>query len=416
MNAEVLAIGDEIMSGRILDTNSQWLSQQLEERGIRVLYHSGCGDEVEPLADVFRRAIGRAEVVISTGGLGPTADDVTREAVAAATGRELRLDPSALEHVRSMFARRRRDMPQQNEKQAWLPAGAQLVRNPNGTAPGIDLEIGREGRPPSRVICLPGVPAEMREMWDDSVRATVEGLAHGLKGIRHKAIKCFGAGESHIEAMLPEGFLRQTEPRIGINASQTSIILRVAAEGATEAECDAAMRPAIDVIRQRLGNLVFGEDDDELETVVARLLKQQGKSLATVEWGTGGLIADWLGALPAADEVYRGGFVVRSDDGLRGALGLSVELTRHHDLGGSEMTQAMAVSCRKQFGADLALAVGRFPDSVPAAGAPLPFYLAIAGLDGVRVREAPYAGHPAVLRVFCGKQALNYVRLALVEG
>ena len=150
MHAEILAIGDEITSGQTLDTNSQWLSQRLEELGVRVLYHTTVGDELAPCAEVFRQAIDRADLVVATGGLGPTADDLTRQALAQATGRELQLDPEALEHIRGMFARRGRPMPPQNELQAMFPAGSRVVRNPHGTAPGIDLEVPRE-RPRPRV-------------------------------------------------------------------------------------------------------------------------------------------------------------------------------------------------------------------------------------------------------------------------
>ena len=149
MHAEIIAIGDEITSGQLLDTNTQWLSQRLEEIGIRVLYHTTVGDELDPAAAVFRQAIDRADVVVATGGLGPTADDLTREAIAKAVGRELVVDAKALEHIRGMFARRLRQMPKHNEQQARFPAGSRMVRNPNGTAPGIDLE--RDGLGQARI-------------------------------------------------------------------------------------------------------------------------------------------------------------------------------------------------------------------------------------------------------------------------
>ena len=148
MNAEIIAIGDEITSGQSLDTNSQWLSQRLEELGVRVLYHSTVGDELTPGVEVFRHAIGRADVVVATGGLGPTADDLTREALAQATGRPLHLDADVLASIRERFARWNRPMPASNELQAMFPAGSRVVRNPHGTAPGIDLEVARDGTVP----------------------------------------------------------------------------------------------------------------------------------------------------------------------------------------------------------------------------------------------------------------------------
>ncbi len=227
MLAEVISTGDEVISGQILDTNVQWLSQRLEELGIRVFYHSATSDMMDALVQVFRQAIQRADVIVITGGLGPTAADLTREAMARATDRQLYLDPEALEYIRQMFARRKRQMPEQNERQAWFPTGCQVIRNPNGTAPGIALEVSREGREPCRLYALPGVPAEMVEMWP-SVAQLLEQSGLGGKGrmIRHRQIKCFGAGESQIASQIPELLRRGRHPRVGINASMSTIILR----------------------------------------------------------------------------------------------------------------------------------------------------------------------------------------------
>ena len=213
MHAEILPIGDEIVSGQIVDTNSPWLSARLEELGVHVLYHTSVGDEIDPLADTFRLAIARSDIVISTGGLGPTADDLTRPALAKAVGRKLVVDPQALEYLRQMFARRKRPMPKSNEVQAQFPEGSRIVRNPNGTAPGIELDAPRPNGKTCRVVCLPGVPAEMKEMWHDSVAERLRQFGAGKRLIRRKLIKCFGAGESQMEAMLPEGFL--AEPQAG---------------------------------------------------------------------------------------------------------------------------------------------------------------------------------------------------------
>ena len=287
MDAEILAIGDEITSGQTLDTNSQWLSQRLEELGLRVLFHTTVGDELEPSAEVFRRAIERADVVVATGGLGPTADDLTREALAHAADRPLQLDADALAYIRAMFARRQRPMPPQNELQAMFPAGSRVVRNPHGTAPGIELEVPATGRSALPVICLPGVPAEMIEMWHDGVAAAIAGFAAAAGGLFAAGkIHCFGAGESQIESMLPDLIRRGRRPTVGITASKATIILRIAAEGATEEECYAAIEPTVDTIRQCLGTLVFGEEDDQLQDAVVQLLRQQGKTLATAECGT----------------------------------------------------------------------------------------------------------------------------------
>ncbi len=410
MHAEILSIGDEITSGQLLDTNSQWLSLRLEEMGVRVLYHTTVGDELEPLANVFRQAIDRSDVILTTGGLGPTADDLTRQAVARATDRPLELREEALEHVRSLFARRNRPMPQQNEVQAQFPAGSLIVPNANGTAPGIDLEIAREGRPAARLFCLPGVPAEMREMWEQTVAGRLRQSGAGRTVVRHRRIKCFGAGESQIEAMLPDLIRRGRIPRVGINASKTTIILRITAEGATEAACEAAMEPTVATIHECLGDLVFGEGDDELQHAVIRILREKHKTLATCEWGTAGLLAEWLSGVAEAGGPYAGGLVAASDKTLETAAGVSLPT----DASAAQRAAAMAEACRRRFDADFGLSVGPFP-AFDAKAAPKPALLGLASAEGTRLKEIAFVGHPATLKIYCGKQALNFARLALLS-
>ena len=330
MRAEIIAIGDEITGGQLLDTNTQWLSQRLEELGIRVLYHTTVGDELDPIARVFRQAIERADVVVATGGLGPTADDLTRQAIAEATGRELVSSPEALEQIRRLFARRKRAMSKQNEQQALFPEGSQAIFNPNGTAPGIGVDAPREGMGPVRVFALPGVPAEMREMWHGTVAGLLCQAGAGRRVVRRRVIKCFGAGESQLEAMLPDLIRRGRSPRVGINASQTTIFLRITAEGASEEECHAAIEPTVATIRDCLGSLIFGEGDDELEDAVVRLLRRHNQTLATAEWGTAGLVADRLGNVRKGEGRYLGGVVVASETALERLLDVPADLMARH--------------------------------------------------------------------------------------
>jgi nicotinamide-nucleotide amidase len=255
----------------------------------------------------------------------------------------------------------------------------------------------------------------MKEMWHDSVGAMMRQLSGG-QIIRHKKLKCFGRGESQIEAMLPEGFLRQTDPVVGITASQATITLRIAAQGPDDAACQAKMAPVIAAIRQRLGNLIFGEDEEELEHATVKLLLKRRRTLATAEWGTAGLVANWLGALPEAQACYRGGIVGRDAKTLAEALGISAATLPLPSPGMVEFTQHMALAARRRFHADYALAVSEFPPFDPQADEPKPFFLALAGPSHMVIREIPYAGHPAIIRVLCGKNALNLVRLTLLEA
>ena len=414
MRAEIIAIGDEIISGRLLDTNTQWLSQRLDDLGIRVPYHTGLGDELGPIADAIRHAIDRAELIVVTGGLGPTDDDLTREAIAEATGCRLATDDAAMRQLREKFAAHGWPMPEQNARQALVPDGGHLIRNPHCTAPGIDLSVARDGRPPARVIALPGVPAEIREMWQDSVAATVRQMAGRRRVVLRRQIKCFGAGESQIESMLPGLIRRGRHPTVGICASQATIILRIAAEGSSRQECDKAIGPTLEEIREKLGNLIFGEDGDELQDAVVRLLWQHGKTLATVEWGTAGRVAQWLGAVDQAKGHYYGGLIASGRQSLTNTLGISPDVFVKNSPDSSEAVQAMAVACRERFGSDLALSVGPFPQLTPPASKLKTVQYALASADGVDSVEHPYSAHPALLKDLCAKRALNMVRLELL--
>ena len=416
MNAEIIAIGDEITSGQLLDTNTQWLSLRLEELGVRVLYHSTVGDEIEPVAEVFRQAIRRADVVAATGGLGPTADDLTREAIAKAVDSKLELNLEALESIRALYDRRGRHMPERNEQQAMFPGGSRPIPNPNGTAPGVALDADSGDGSQCHLFSLPGVPAEMKEMWYQTVSGELCRRGAGQRMVRHRIVKCFGAGESQVEAMLPGLIRRGRIPRVGINASNATIILRITAEGATEEECYAAMEPTVGTIRESLGRLVYGEGDDELQHAVARLLRQQGKTLATAEWGTGGMIADWLAEVPEAEGHYLGGNVVRGTESLNKSLGVSADLLARHPAGSAEVVAATAEACRARFGADFGLAAGRFPDPVPEGTERERVCFALATSDGVKMKSNNFSSHPALLKVLCGKQALNLLRLALLDA
>jgi nicotinamide-nucleotide amidase len=405
MHAEVIAIGDELTSGQRLDTNSQWLAEQLGEIGVRVLYHSTVGDDLAANVRVFREAIERSDIIVASGGLGPTADDLTRQALADTVEVPLVQDDAALSHIRSMFARRKREMPPANLIQAQFPRGSRVVPNPHGTAPGIDLEVPRVGRPPARVFCLPGVPAEMKEMWSASVRPAIASLQPEPRLIRHKRVKCFGVGESDLEAMLPDLIARQREPLVGITVSKATITLRVTASGRTPEECDAAMQPTLDTIHACLGEeLIFGSDEDELQHAVVRLLRDRQATLATLECGTGGLIAYWLDEVLGSQQVYAGGEIL---SGL--SVGVGVVNGKFAEL--VERT-------RQQMAADYALGVGPFPrepKSPLAAGAdPGSVWLVVAAASGTVLKQVPFTGHPDILKARIAKSGLNLLRLSLL--
>jgi nicotinamide-nucleotide amidase len=400
MNAEIISIGDELTSGQRLDTNSQWLSERLGEVGIDVAFHTTVGDELADNVAVFRAAIDRADVVISTGGIGPTADDLTREAIAAAVGVELVEDAAALLHIRQLFERRGRSMPERNAWQAQFPHGSCAIPNSNGTAPGIDMTIERPGRPPCWLFALPGVPAELFAMWAESVAPAVIAAQAARRVTRHHRIKCFGTGESHLESMLPDLIRRGREPRVGITVSDTTITLRITASGPDEAACLQAMEPTIAQIRDSLGVLVFGEEEDELQQAVVRLLDERRKSVAVAESASDGLVSYWLADAAGESDCFRGGEIVRD---------------------ATDDVAEMARAIRERSGADYGLAIGGWPDtelptklarSEELAGE-LP--IAVAAGENVRVKHCPLSGHPALVRTCVAKQALNLLRLTLLN-
>lgn len=417
MHAEVISIGDELTSGQRLDTNSQWISQRLGELGIVAKFHTTVADDLEANIQVFRLAIDRADVVIASGGLGPTADDLTREAIAAAAGRKLIEDAGAMAHIVGLFQRRGRPMPERNKVQAQFPEGSVVVHNPNGTAPGIDLTVLREGRAPCRIFALPGVPAELFEMWNATVGPALTPAGGPRKVIRHRRIKCFGAGESQLEQMLPDLIRRGREPSVGITVHEATITLRITAAGDSPEICYEAMKPTEATIRECLGSLVFGEEDDELEDAVARLLTAKGAKLATAEGGTGGLIAGWLTEVAGHETWYAGGVIAAPRQEARALSGVPAELVLQHGPISAAVAGQMARAVREQFQVDFGLAITAFPAIDPAAATPPQLYLGLAhekrGELVVDARAIDYAGHPAILKSLAGKRALNLLRLHL---
>jgi nicotinamide-nucleotide amidase len=397
MIGEVISIGDEMTSGQRLDTNSQWLSHQLGLLGIRVLYHTTVGDDLAANVRVFREALDRADIIVATGGLGPTADDLTREALAQTLGRDLVRDETAEAHIRALFARRKREMPARNLIQAMFPAGSQLVPNPHGTAPGIDVSVERPSKEPARFFALPGVPAEMHEMWQQSVSPRIQSMLGDRRRIlRLHTLSCFGVGESDLEAMLPDLIRRGRQPTVGITVNKATISLRIAAEGATEQECLQQIQATESAIRQCLGNLVFGTDEQELQDAVVEACATRHVTLATAEVGSGGLLAHWLSVADPERKTYLGGVIPRR------------RLARTE-----EATGKLAEEARALFGSDLGLALSEFPTPDAPGGKTGEVYVAMTGAQGTLTASYPFTGHPEILQPRAVKQALNFLRLLL---
>ncbi len=414
MSAEIIAIGSELTTGAKLDTNSQWLSLELSEVGIPVKYHQTMADDLPAMVDVFRTAAMRADWVIITGGLGPTLDDLTREALAELAGVELVLHQASLDIIREMFQKRNRIMPARNVVQAMFPAGSEPIPNARGTAPGIWLELPREGKSPCRIAALPGVPSEMKLMFREQVLPRLSGSG---KVIRRARINCFGVGESDAEERLGDVTQRGRDPEVGITAHEATITLRISAEGETAKQCLQKIAETRAIIRERMGLLVFGEEDEELQHILVRMLKERGQTLATAEAGTGGLLAYWLMDVPDFEAVYLGGFLAPTPAGKRDLLGVNAETLNTAGPISAEAALEMAEGARNRLHTDFALAITEYPreeqfnssDEVPRA------WIALSAEGFSKTVEHILIGDPAITKSRAAKAALNLLRLHLLK-
>jgi nicotinamide-nucleotide amidase len=280
------------------------------------------------------------------------------------------------------------------------------------------MTISRESREPCQLFALPGVPAEMFAMWAGTVAPAIAAAQPVKRVTRHRRIKCFGTGESHLEAMLPDMIRRGREPRVGITVSDTIITLRITASGPSEEACLAAMDPTVAQIHESLGMLVFGEDDDELQDAVVRLLAERKQTVAVAEWATDGLVAHLLADAAAGDQSLRGGVVVQDQTALPKLLGFTPAESADDP---EKLAEAMAQAIRARTGANYGLAVAGLPIDTRRqlrTGCELDgtLHIALAFGENVRVKGYPLSGHPAIVRSRAARQALNMLRLALLNS
>jgi len=306
MNAEIIGVGSELLLGQIVNTDAQYVSQKLSELGINVYYHTVVGDNAERLKDVLALAHERSDLIITTGGLGPTMDDLTKETVADFLGLPMILDQESLEGIHCLFHTRGWPMAPNNDKQAMFPEGAQILPNPNGTAPGAIVE--KDGR---TYVILPGPPNELNPMFDDHVMAYLSKKTGYV--IHSRVLKIYGMGESSVEDAIQDILKEQTNPTIAPLAKMGEVTLRLTVRCEKGDDADALLDPVENEIRDRLGDVVYGVDDDDLASVLIASLRQQGKTLALAESCTGGLVSKMITDIPGCSDVFREGLVTYSN-------------------------------------------------------------------------------------------------------
>lgn len=382
MNCEILSVGTELLLGNTINTNAAALGDMLSELGINVFWHSVVGDNPGRLKDSIAIARSRADLIITTGGLGPTYDDLTKNIVAEAFGRKMVFHPEEDAFIRDWFRKNSRNpYTENNTQQAWLPENCEVFRNEWGTAPGCAFE--QDG---VHVILLPGPPRECLPMFRHCAAPYLRKLSHETM-VSHQ-IKVFGMGESRVESLLREKMEQMANPSLATYAKPAEVMLRVTAKAATEEEAEAMCRPVVDDVRALLGDIVYGVDVDSLEAVVLSLLKEQKKTFATAESLTGGLIGARFASLSGASAVFRGGAITYCNEVKAAMLGVRQETLDTHSAVSREVAAQMAQGARSAAGADMAVSAtglaGPDGDGINPVGT---VFVGLAAEDGVWVRH-----------------------------
>lgn len=407
MQAEIVTIGTELLLGEIVDTNSAWIAQRLTTIGLNLYYTLTVGDNLQRITQVLQQSLGRSDVVITTGGLGPTVDDLTREGVAAATNRALVLDQELLKEIEAFFARRHAAMSENNRRQAYVPEGAKIIHNPVGTAPAFAVE--RDGH---LIISLPGVPHEMRYLMENEVLPYLR-ERYDLQGvIRSRFLHTCGIGESTVGSKIGD-LMELSNPTVGTRAhpGQTDVCITAKADSAQEAE--ALIEPIEAEVRARLGDRVFGADEETLADVVIALLAERKWRLSLIESVTQGELAQRLSLAPKALDTLAGSCVLPTQKGLQEILGIDKAFFDEYGFPSQAVADAAAASVRRMYQTDMGLAVIGPPD--PAAPDAPPIYFSLAFGDKV-FHGAPHQGRAGPAgRGWVLHLAMDLVRKHLLE-
>lgn len=393
--AEIITTGTEILLGDIVDTNAAWIAQQVREVGVNLYYKTTVGDNEPRIRGVLEMSLARSDILFVTGGLGPTADDITRDAIANATGRTLVRDEGIVEKLRERFARWGNTMTENNLRQAFIPEGATVIPNPVGTAPGFMTPDLRHGRG-ARIIAMPGVPREMKRMMTESVLPYILTLTGGVGTIRRRILRTVGIGESSLDSQLGE-LMNAGNPTVGLAAHLGQADIRIAARAASVDEAEALLDQMEAQVREQVGQYIYSSTQDEsVETALVRLLQEANATVALLETSSAGAIAERLrtvegGGERVADARVEGGTTETLDEAA---------------------VRQMAADMRVAAGATYGLAIVStgLPDEDFYSQTPGQTWLALAGPKGVRTAQFPFGGRDNISTAWIGNRALDLVR------
>jgi len=410
--AEIIGVGTELLLGNIANTDAQDVSRALSEIGINVYFHTVVGDNPERLKQAVAIARSRADIIITTGGLGPTCDDLTKQTLAEAFGKKLVFSEDEAERIREFFRDRLHttEVTENNFQQAYLPEGCVIFHNGYGTAPGCAFQS--EG---THVLMLPGPPNECREMLANCAVPYLKALSD--EEIHSHNIHIFGKGESAVEARLRDMMLSLENPTLAPYAKDGEVLLRLTAKARTRDEAEKMMAPVLRRVREILGDIIYGVDTESLENTVVMLLKEKNKTLSCAESCTGGLLSKRVTDVPGASSVFSGGVTTYATAAKTSILGVDAGLIREKGVASREVALQMAVKVRELFGTDLGVGITGIagPDSDDSGRAPGTVFVALATRNSVWCRDLALAFDRARVRTTASNHALDMIRRHLTD-
>lgn len=407
MNAEIVAIGTELLLGQNVDTNSSWIAQQLALLGLDVFSFQQVGDNEKRMEAALKLACERSQVVITTGGLGPTVDDVTRKVAAHLAQKTLVYHEDIAKEIEARFTRAGRPFAKVNLNQAFIPQGATLIPNPVGTAPGFIVKVGK-----SHLVCLPGVPSEMKAMFEATVRSFLKEISPTTQIIKSRVYRTTGIDESRLNEAIADLFEKSTNPTIGVLAHWEGVDIRLTAKAPTEAEADRFIDALGKTLTSRLPNYIYGWDQDRLETIVGRMMTTRRMTLATAESCTGGLISHRITQVSGSSVYYLRGYVVYSNEAKVEMLGLDPKLIERNGAVSAEVAQALAFQARLAAKADVAISTTGVAG--PTGGSPEKpvglVYIGIADDQSVQSFKFQFHGSRESVKQRASQAALELLR------